>query len=180
MPTIITHAIAGSALVSVATRGRPGGRPFWALCALLAVLPDADVIAYVFAVPHHSLWAHRGISHSLLVAGLVAALVTVWARRRVPLPALRLWVCLALAMASHGVIDTLTVGGEGVALLAPIDATRYLAPWRPMPASPIGLAFFSRRGLWTLEAEMLWVWLPSAGAVLLVRAAARGRSDHQG
>jgi inner membrane protein len=72
------------------------------------------------------------------------------------------------------------VGGEGVALLAPVDATRYVAPWRPMPASPIGLAFFSRRGVWTLEAEMLWVWLPSAGTVLLVRAAGRGWSDHEG
>jgi inner membrane protein len=175
----MTHALAASALVSVAVRRPRVGARLWVLCAALAMLPDVDIIAYAFAVPLDSIWAHRGISHSLLTAGLVAAVVTLRVRRRVPLPALVLWLCLAVAMASHGVLDTMTAGAGGVALLAPLDDTRFRAPWRPLRASPIGLAFFSPRGLWTLEAEIRWVWLPSV-VVLLVRVAMRARSAEQG
>ena len=67
-----------------------------------------------------------------------------------------------------------------MALLAPFDATRYSAPWRPLRASPIGLAFFGWRGLRTLEGEIVWVWLPSAAVLLAVRLAGRGRSAQQG
>jgi inner membrane protein len=83
-------------------------------------------------------------------------------------------------MASHGLLDTMTVGGRGVALLAPFNATRYSAPWRPLRASPIGLAFFGWHGLRTLEREILWVWLPSAAVLLVVRLAGRARSAQQG
>jgi inner membrane protein len=176
----MTHAVAASALMSVATRGRRVGARFWVLCAALAMLPDVDVVAYALPVPFTSIWAHRGISHSFAAAGLVAALVTVRVRRRVPLPALGLWLCLSLAMASHGLLDTMTVGGRGVALLAPFNATRYSAPWRPLRASPIGLAFFGWHGLRTLEREILWVWLPSAAVLLVVRLAGRARSAQQG
>lgn len=175
----MSHAIAASALVSVATRGRSLPPTFWAAVAGLSMLPDADVVAYALRIPLDSLWAHRGISHSLAAAALVAALVTLGVRRRVPIGARGLWLCLALAMASHGVIDTMTWGGKGVMLLAPFDSTRYTSPWRPMPASPIGLAFFSDAGLWTLAREVVWIWLPAAALGLLGRALGRARSDGQ-
>jgi inner membrane protein len=180
MPTIMTHAVAASTLVRLVTPHRRLGAPFWALCAGLAMLPDLDVIAYAFPVAYDSIWAHRGISHSFLAAGIVAALATLWARRRVPLRAPVLWLCFALAMASHGVIDTMTAGGKGVALLAPFDATRYSSPWRPMRASPIGAAFFSRWGLSVLTGEVVCVWVPCAAALLIARAARDARSDREG
>jgi inner membrane protein len=180
MPTIMTHALAASALVRVATRGRALGWRFWVLCAALAMLPDIDVIAYAFPIPYDSMWSHRGITHSLITAAVVAGLATTWARARVPLRPGLLWLCLAVAMASHGVIDTMTTGGKGVTLLAPVDTTRYLSPWRPMRASPIGVAFFSARGVSVLAYEVLWVWLPAAGLVLVARATRGWRSDHQG
>jgi inner membrane protein len=180
MPTVMTHAIAASALVRLVTLGHRLGPAFWTACAALAMLPDVDVIAYAFPVPYDSIWSHRGISHSLLAAAVVAAMVTVRVRRRVPLRAPALWLCLAVAMASHGVIDTMTAGGKGVALLAPFTATRYVSPWRPLRASPIGAAFFSRRGMSVLTGEIVWVWLPSAAVLLLARAARGGASHRQG
>ena len=39
--------------------------------------------------------------------------------------------------------------------------------------SPIGAAFFSVRGWWVLQSELLWVWVPAAGlaaTALAVRA----------
>jgi inner membrane protein len=70
-------------------------------------------------------------------------------------------------MASHGILDALTRGGEGVAFFAPFDDTRYFFPWRPVRVSPIGLDFFGRAGLGVLASELLWLWLP-AGVVLAV------------
>jgi len=50
-------------------------------------------------------------------------------------------------MASHGLLDTLTDGGLGVALLWPFSNTRYFAPWRPIPVAPIGSRLFEARGI---------------------------------
>ena len=50
----------------------------------------------------------------------------------------------------------------GVALLAPIDNTRYFFPWRPIAVSPLGLRpFFTLRGIAILANEALWVGVPS-------------------
>jgi inner membrane protein len=67
--------------------------------------------------------------------------------------------------ASHGLLDMFTNGGSGVALFAPFDVTRYRFPWTPIEVSPIGMRFFSERGLETFESEFVWVWIP---AILLV------------
>jgi hypothetical protein len=52
----------------------------------------------------------------------------------------------SVVLVSHGLLDTLTDGGLGCALLWPFDLTRYFAPWRPIPVAPIGLAYFSPYG----------------------------------
>ena len=69
--------------------------------------------------------------------------------------------------ASHALLDGLTDGGLGVALLAPFSAGRYFLPWRPLEVSPIGPSFFSTRGLDVLMSEARWVWVP---CVLLITA----------
>jgi inner membrane protein len=66
----------------------------------------------------------------------------------------------------------MTDGGLGIAFFAPFDNTRYFLPFRPIKVSPIGLSFFSARGLDVIRSELLWVCLPAAiiaGAVLLYR-----------
>ena len=52
-----------------------------------------------------------------------------------------------------------------MAFFAPFDPTRYFFPWRPIEVSPIGVGFFSARGLSTLTSEVFWVWLPTAALV---------------
>ena len=70
---------------------------------------------------------------------------------------------------AHGVLDALTDGGLGVALLATIKDTRYFFPFRPIRVSPIGIRqFFSPRGAEVIGSELTWVWLP---AVLLAAIA---------
>ena len=163
MPTIFTHAFVATALGAL---GRPSDRMprrFWVTAAVAAMTPDADVVAFTFGIPYASMYGHRGISHSLLCAAALAALLVVLAfrdtrgRKR-----LALWALFALVIASHGLLDAMTTGGLGVAFFAPFSAERYFFPWRPILVSPIGIAgFMSPRGLAVLMSELQWVWLPA-------------------
>jgi hypothetical protein len=58
-------------------------------------------------------------------------------------------------LASHALLDTMTDGGLGCALLWPFDLTRYFAPWRPIPVAPIGVDFFSVDGAGVALAELV-------------------------
>jgi len=80
-----------------------------------------------------------------------------------------LWLWFAVVTASHGMFDALTNGGRGIAFFAPFSNHRYFFPWRPIQVSPIGVGFFSARGLLALASESLWIWLPSA----IIAASAR-------
>ena len=60
-----------------------------------------------------------------------------------------------LVLASHGLLDTMTDGGLGAALLWPFSLTRYFAPWRPIPVAPIGLDFFTLDGAMVALTELV-------------------------
>jgi inner membrane protein len=174
LPSVVSHAIAALGLGACFYRPEVPRR-VWALGALCAALPDADVIGFRFGIAYGDLWGHRGLSHSIPLAALVAtAIVSLSWRREIPGMSCRaLWTFFFLATASHGLLDALTDGGLGVALLAPFDTTRYFFPARPIKVSPIGLRrFLSERGVAVLWSEVRWVWLPSAliaGLALAVR-----------
>jgi inner membrane protein len=178
MATVFTHAAAALAL---GTAFRRPGRPpaFWVAGAACAVIPDLDVIGLRFGIPWGHVLGHRGFTHSILFAALLATLVLAlvfrgsdWDGRRAVV-----WVYLFVATASHGVLDAMTDGGSGVAFLAPFDAARYFLPWRPIPVSPIGSRFFTERGVAVLEAELLIVWLPAA-VFAIACGSARRRGGH--
>ncbi|MDC7799689.1 metal-dependent hydrolase [Stenotrophomonas geniculata] len=78
MPSIITHAAVPLALWCAADRGRI---PAWLLAAgvVAAMLPDADVLAFALHIPYADAFGHRGASHSLLFAGVLAVLAALWA-----------------------------------------------------------------------------------------------------
>ncbi|MDB4906147.1 MAG: metal-dependent hydrolase [Gemmatimonadetes bacterium] len=136
----------------------------WLIGAAVAVIPDLDVIGFRFGIAYGDLLGHRGLTHSLLVAVAAGAVVAFACRGRMPDASQRIAFAayLALAMASHGLLDTMTSGGLGVALLAPFDNARYFGPWRPIEVSPIGIRpFFTARGLSVLANEAGWVGLPA-------------------
>jgi inner membrane protein len=82
----------------------------------------------------------------------------------------------AFVLVSHALLDVLTTGGLGCALLWPFDLTRYFAPWRPIPVAPIGAAFFSGRGLWVAVVEAI-LFLPLFVYALVPKRAALPPSD---
>ena len=46
---------------------------------IAAMLPDADVLAFALHIPYADAFGHRGASHSLLFAGVLAAVAAVLA-----------------------------------------------------------------------------------------------------
>ena len=127
------------------------------------MLPDVDGIAFVLGIPYGSILGHRGITHSIAFAGLsglvVGTIAHFGARRQFNRPALILY--FTLVTLSHPLLDAMTNGGLGVALFAPFSDARYFSPWRPIEVSPIGMGFFSARGLEVIASEIVWVWLPA-------------------
>lgn len=127
------------------------------MCAFtaLSMSPDLDVLAFSFGIPYHAPWGHRGASHSLAFALICGGLIGLLSRP-LRLPPLQLTLFAVGVMASHGLLDTLTDGGLGAALLWPFDMTRFFAPWRPIPVSPIGPGIFSTYGMYVIRQELLY------------------------
>ena len=175
MPSAFSHAAAALG-IGAACFGRDVPARVLGLGALCAAIPDLDVIGFRFGVRYGDLLGHRGLTHSLLFAAVVAALAAPLVRTADGPRLTKLWAFLFLATASHGLLDAMTDGGLGVAFFAPFQNARYFFPFRPIVVSPIGIGrFFSGRGLAVIKSELLWVWLPSA--VLAAIAVGLRRAD---
>lgn len=128
------------------------------------MIPDADVITFSFGIPYHHLFGHRGFFHSPFFGLFMSLLIVCFLFRERDIfsrPGCFYLIFFFLPSASHGILDAFTNGGSGIALLSPLDKTRYFSPWRPIMVSPIGVAsFFSQRGLAVIKSELLWVWIP--------------------
>ena len=173
MPSVFTHAVAGAAIAQIVAPSPIRRTATW-IGAALAVLPDADVIGFQFGIQYSDIFGHRGFTHSLAFACAASAIVVAcW---RAPVNRFQRFACLAVAAASHGILDAFTDGGLGVAFFAPFDSSRYFFPFRPIRVSPIDIpAFFSQRGVTVMASEFPWVWCPALAAILLAWAVRRFR-----
>ena len=122
--------------------------------AALSMLPDADVIAFSLGIPYGAPFGHRGALHSV-AAGLALGLLAGLLGRVLGQSWLRVAVVASLVAVSHGLLDTLTDGGRGIAVLWPLSEERYFAPWQPIPVSPLGWAVLSEWGLRIMRVELL-------------------------
>lgn len=120
----------------------------------LSLLPDADVIGFRLGVRYADDWGHRGATHSFVFA-LGVALLAALVARAARMPARRTALLVLAVVASHPLLDTLTDGGLGCALLWPFSTERYFAPWTPLPVAPIGRAFLSSRGMRVALTELV-------------------------
>ena len=163
MASAFTHAIAGLA-IGTAFRSHNTPARYWVLGATLAAIPDLDGVGFWLGVPYESTFGHRGFSHSLIFAAMLAAVgLLAFRGREFESGRVKVWIYLFLATASHGVLDAMTTGGGGVAFFAPIVNERYFFPWRPILVSPMSIRrFFTARGVAILRSELVYVWIPAA------------------
>ena len=175
MCTVITHPAVPIALSVLL----PAGTASWSLLAagaLCSIVPDLDVVGFEFGVDYSDMFGHRGFTHSIFFAVLLAVFVVFTFFRNSHGSQLVIFLFLFLSTLSHPALDALTNGGLGVGFFAPFSNERYFFPYRPIEVSPIGVgAFFSRWGLNVLLSELRWVWLPSAIFFVLGHLIKRGR-----
>ncbi|MEM8917621.1 MAG: metal-dependent hydrolase [Pseudomonadota bacterium] len=165
MPTIMSHAAVPIAGALMLGRHRIS-MPVLVTGIAFSMLPDADVIGFGFGIDYADRWGHRGATHSLAFAAVAAFLATALLR---PDKYLVAGLFLFIAMASHGLLDTLTSGGLGAALFWPWSDTRHFAPYAPIAVSPLGVSnFVGERGMKVLQSEARWIWLPLALLTVVV------------
>jgi len=75
MASAFGQVLAAVALGKILTVQKLPGR-FWLLGLIGAILPDADVLAFAFEIPYEHVLEHRGITHSILFAVVLALLIT--------------------------------------------------------------------------------------------------------
>ena len=159
------HVAVGMMAGRIWARGEPAPALARAMSAFsaLSLAPDLDALGFRVGIAYSAPLGHRGATHSILAALLLASV----AASLEPLPRrerARLWLLCALVALSHGLLDSLTDGGLGVATLWPFSAERFFAPWSPIPVAPIGArGMLSARGLHVVGTEMLlfaplWLW----------------------
>jgi inner membrane protein len=162
VPSVLGH---GAAALALTTALRPKDAPtrLFVAAAFCSVFPDADVVAFAFGIPYSHPLGHRGFSHSIAFAAVVALALTFLLFREGAVRRAHAFLVLFLSGVSHGLLDAMTNGGLGIAFFAPFSNHRYFFPWRPIVVSPIGIErFFGPRGVVVLASELVWVWLPSA------------------
>jgi inner membrane protein len=175
MPTIISHSAVPLAL-ALGLGPQVISRRLLLAGIAASIAPDLDVLAFRFGISYADAFGHRGFSHSLLVAA-VLALAAGFAFRVLHATRGQVFWFVLVAAASHGILDAFTNGGLGVAFFWPWSGERYFAPIQVIEVSPLGIGpFFTEWGARVLGSELLWVWAPCALAttLLLVVRKARG------
>ncbi|HET6330669.1 MAG TPA: metal-dependent hydrolase [Holophagaceae bacterium] len=178
MASPLTHAMTGLAIGTVFWRRGDRAR-FWIAGAACAALPDLDAFGVIFGIPYNaSPFGHRGITHSLFFAALLAVLVA-WrafdadTRRR-------MGFYLFLATASHGLLDSMTSDGLGVGFFMPFYDARYFLPWRPITITPLHVPHIpGAREFMVRSSELLRIWIPlgifTTAVAFIRRGLLRGR-----
>ena len=152
MPSLL-HAAVGMVAGRATARVHPGR--LMVVLALLAMLPDLDVIAFAFGIPYQAPFGHRGALHSVAAATLVGGLCSLDARAW-RMSRMRMFAIVSTVVASHGLLDAFTDGGLGIALAWPLSNHRFFFSWRPIPVAPIGGRILLSYGRHVLFMELIW------------------------
>lgn len=143
----------------------------------LGLLPDLDVVWVAMGLPDAGTWGHRGFTHSLSFAVVVAVTAALVARR-FHLRPLYTGFFVLLVVGSHGPLDALTSHSRGVPLFWPFSDARISSPWRPIPVAPTGLDFMSARGLEIALVELIY-FLPLIVLAFWPSRARRADCNHR-
>ena len=135
MASLLSHAVAALGIGACFYKaGIP--KRVWVLGAACSVVPDFDVIGFRFGIRYGDFWGHRGFTHSIIFAALVAAIaVGITFRRALPsVSRFSLWMYFFLATASHGLLDPVPNG------LFEAQSPRRPIPLSTLQAAPRGVS----------------------------------------
>ena len=136
MASGFSHAVAA---LSIGTCFYRPGMPkrVWLAGAFCSVLPDIDVAGFHFGVRYADFWGHRGFTHSLLFAALLATLVTFLAFRRAP------------SVIPNGVLGERNPGWHPTLARSlrrsAVDPPKFFSAFKPLPSA-------------LPRTRLLWIW----------------------
>ncbi|WP_430412606.1 metal-dependent hydrolase [Kordia sp.] len=170
MASIFGHALAAYTIGKVSTiKLNPVKLSLLLICC--AIIPDADVIMFSFGYPYEHPLGHRGFSHSILFAFLLAFVVRAIFYRKVKYfskTGIMLFFIFLIATLSHSFLDACTNGGRGVGFFIPFENTRYFFSWRPILVSPLGAGnFFSKWGWQVVQNELFYIGIPAVSLLIV-------------
>ncbi|HXG38099.1 MAG TPA: metal-dependent hydrolase [Bacteroidota bacterium] len=131
----ITHSLTGAlAAKIIETNGQRAEQEqkthrtlFW-LTVICANLPDIDALMNIFGDPFFIIKHHRGLTHSLLFAPVLAFLPAITAYLVTSVKNLKLlWMMALVGIYLHIFFDVITT--FGTQLFAPLSAERYSLDW---------------------------------------------------
>lgn len=170
MASAFGHGYLAYAISKLFKSGTLGGR--WILIGVAcSILPDVDVLAFRFGIPYEHMFGHRGFTHSIFFAAILAVLLG-WSHFQINRKNLRAYAISAfifICTLSHGILDAMTTGGKGIAFFAPFSDERLFLPWRVIKVSPLSIEqFFGEWGIKVVMSELVWIGIP---ATLIIIAA---------
>jgi inner membrane protein len=170
MPTPITHIIASLPMNSTVMRKTNIRKIlFWSF--VVAIVPDIDLFGNFFNVSINNIFGHRGFTHSLLFAFLLATLISLIFWREFKTDRKR-WLLIffnfLMVALMHPFLDACTDRNYGVALFSPFSNHRYSLPWAPINDKALGIWNYYFLGWWEIfkvEAVIIivaiaytWLW----------------------
>lgn len=177
MPTILTHAVVPLAIgLGLGSRAVP---PRLLVAGIVAsIAPDFDVLAFRLHVAYADTFGHRGATHSVSFA-LMLALIAALLAGRLRVPPWKAFAFVGVCAVSHPLLDMFTNGTHGVALWWPWSDERLVMPWHRIEASPIAFNRIASARTWVvLQSEMAWIWLPAVASFALLRLGRRFTVRH--
>jgi len=166
MASIFGHAVVGYTLSKVIDNKN---LKWLLLTAILStILPDVDVAAFKLGIAYHHPFGHRGFTHSILFAIVWALILMLTIGRKHKL----IWfMVIFLTTLSHGILDAMTSGGEGVGFLIPFNNERFFFLFRKILVSPLGIKnFFSSWGIKVILSEFKYIVLPCLVILLIFKS----------
>ncbi|WP_299226970.1 metal-dependent hydrolase [uncultured Psychroserpens sp.] len=164
MASIFGHGILAFTLSKALNHSNLKGLTILAI--LSSILPDIDVLAFCFNIPYEHMFGHRGFTHSIVFAVLWSSLLTFIFSKTYRLS---FFIVLFLSTLSHGILDAMTTGGEGIGFLIPFNDDRYFFPFRVIKVSPIGIEnFFSEWGIQVILSEIKFILLPCTLLLMVI------------
>ena len=154
----IGHLAVGAAIGAVYSR-KTGSNPRITILAFagLALAPDLDLLTGALGVLPDTPLSHRGITHSFPFALALATMVGLVLRTRGRGGLAGVLVLGALA--SHGLLDTMSQLGHGPMLFWPFTTQYYELAWRPIPGVLTASHYLTLQAIPTLVVETL-MFLP--------------------
>jgi|TARA_B110000263_G_C15214878_1_gene467037 inner membrane protein len=168
VPTIFTHSLIGIAASRLAPQ-KLWFKRFLTMSLIASIIPDIDVIGIPFGVPYGHVLAHRGLTHSIIFTIPFSILLLKLFFRKETMFSSRgslMIVYLILIIMSHGFLDALSNGSNGVALLWPFNNERLFFPITPITDASISTSFFGELGYRVMLNEILIIWIPVTTIVI--------------